>query len=462
MIAISHCFRYNTPLMDPNLQFRLLLTLLLGAFIGLEREIHERSEKKQVRHGVFLGIRTFTLTMMLGGLMGAVAHTVPIFFALVTGAFFLLTMAFYVIDSIHTRDIGITTEIALIYCFVVGALMTLNIVPLQLLVSVTILLALILSRKHEIGQSIRNIQKAQLGSFISYLVLALVILPLLPNVSYSLSSIPQLTAILEATGIHAGALATMELINPFKLWLIVALITGVDVFGYILEQTLGQKGGWMLTSFAGGFISSTATTQSLAQQSRKAKSVNHLVSAAIVANLASFLQVSILILPVSIMFFVRALPVIGSMVTICIVLTLYFLRNGKMKKDGNVHVTQKQLKKNTLFNIVPALKFALLFITIKLVSRIALFLFGNNGFLFSVGLGAIPGIDAVMISVAELSGRALSYETALWAFLLANFVNLGTKSMYSFFQGSRDFALKFSVSCALIMAAGLAGVLISR
>jgi uncharacterized membrane protein (DUF4010 family) len=433
----------------------------LGAFIGLEREVHEMHEKKSVRHPAFLGLRTFTLTTMLGAITGCIYSAAPILFALITGSFFLLALAYYFFDSTNTKDIGITTEIALIYSFVIGALITLNIFPLQLIVSVAVILTLILSRKKVITESIQKIENAQLGSFISYLVLALVVLPLLPNVSYSISTIPMLSELLNSFGIHAGNIANIEIINPFKLWQIVALITGVDVFGYILERTIGQKGGWMLTSFAGGFISSTATTQSLAQQSKKTKSSDHLVSAAIIANLASFLQHAVIMLPISVMLFARSLPVIICMVISSGLLTMFFLKQTKKQGNEKLLMTKKQLKENKLFNLFPALKFALLFTFIKLFSQIALQVFGNNGFLLSIGFGAIPGIDAVLISIAELSGKTLTYQTALWAFIFANFVNLSTKSIYCFIQGKREFAVRFSISAGIILASGIAGLLLS-
>jgi uncharacterized membrane protein (DUF4010 family) len=307
-----------------------------------------------------------------------------------------------------------------------------------------------------------SIKEAQLGSFISYLVLSLVILPLLPNTSYSLSNIPGFTQITDLFGLHIGQLDQLEIINPFKLWQIVALITGVDVFGYILERTIGQKGGWMLTSFAGGFISSTATTQSLAQQSTKTKSSSHLVSAAIMANLASFLQHAIIILPISGLLFVQSLPIIVCMMITSGLLTAYFLKKSQKNTGKKLMVTKNKLKENTLFNLYPALKFAFLFTGIKLLSQIALQLFGNNGFLISIAFGAIPGIDAVLISIAELAGKSLPYQTALWAFIFANFVNLSTKSFYCFVQGKKDFAIHFTVSAGIILASGITGLLLTK
>jgi uncharacterized membrane protein (DUF4010 family) len=445
--------------MDSNIFIKIITALFLGSFIGLEREIHERNEVKKIQHPSFLGLRTFMLSTALGAIAGLLYTREPIFFILVSSVFFLLTLIYYIFDSYLTHDIGITTEIALIYSFIIGVLITLEIIPFQIIIGITIILTLILSRKKTITDFIRKIEKAELGSFISYLVLALVILPLLPNTSYSLSDLPQFTQILSSFGLDISRVAHIEIINPYKLWQIVALITGVDVFGYFLEKTIGQKGGWLLTSFAGGFISSTATTQSLAQQSTKLKSVNHLVSAAIVANLASFLQHSVIILPISVMLFTKSIPILGLMIISSFILAIYFL--SQSSSTNNTNLTKKQLKTEKIFNLIPALKFALLFVAIKLASQIAFLFFGNNGFLLSIGFGAIPGIDAVLISIAELSGKTLTFSTALWAFIFANTVNLATKCIYSFVQGKREFALKFTVSAMIILAFGIIGLMVS-
>jgi uncharacterized membrane protein (DUF4010 family) len=142
-------------------------------------------------------------------------------------------------------------------------------------------------------------------------------------------------------------------------------------------------------------------------------------------------------------------------------LALYFLRQGSDSRNKNLQTVKKKIKQDKLFNLYPALRFAFLFILIKFISQIALQLFGNNGFLVSIGFGAIPGIDAVLINIAELSGKALSYQTALWAFIFANAVNLSTKCIYSFLAGKKEFAVKFTISAGIILILGIFGLLVS-
>ncbi|MEK7523304.1 MAG: DUF4010 domain-containing protein, partial [Patescibacteria group bacterium] len=237
-----------------------------------------------------------------------------------------------------------------------------------------------------------------------------------------------------------------------------ALITGVEIAGYFLEKTIGQKKGWLLTSIAGGFISSTSTTQSLAQKSKSVKNTNRLVSAAIFANFSSFIQLFILLASINLIFLSQNLIYIFSILISAMVLGIYFLKK-EGKKPENLPETKENLKNDRLFSLMPALKFALLFLLIKLITKFSLIVFGNNGFIISTILGAVTGLDAVTINTAELAGKTISYQTGVITLILANSVNLLSKSGYAFAQGSRPFAKKFFISVLVIIAFSFLGVI---
>ena len=57
--------------------------------------------------------------------------------------------------------------------------------------------------------------------------------------------------------------ARMDVFNPFKTWLMVVLIVGMSLGGYIAYKFLGHDAGVLLGGVLGGVISSTATTVSL-------------------------------------------------------------------------------------------------------------------------------------------------------------------------------------------------------
>ena len=438
---------------------KLLLSLLLGMAIGLERESYELQIDKTKKSGVgSLGIRSFALITTLGTIAALLIQNYFSLFLIISITFCLLLIAYYILGSLSTKDNGLTTELAILWSYLIGIFVGLNIFPIQLIIAMTVILMLILSLKQKIKLFVAGIKQFELESFISYAIIALVVLPFLPNTGYFLKDIPFLKSILSAFQINFDKFLNLEIINPFSLWKVVALITGVEIAGYFLEKTIGQKKGWLLTSIAGGFISSTSTTQSLAQKSKRSKNTNRLVSAAVLANFSSFIQHFILLASVNLIFLSKNLIYIFSISIAAAVIGLYFLKK-EDKKSENLLETKENLKKDKLFSLLPALKFAVLFLFIKIITKFALIIFGNNGFIISTIFGAVTGLDAVTINTAELAGKTISYQTGVITLILANSVNLLSKSGYAFTQGSRIFAKKFLFSVIIIIAFSFFGLI---
>lgn len=437
---------------------KLFLAFVLGAVIGLEREVNEKDVTPlKGKPTARVGLRSFSLISALGLVVGLLYAKFLGLALLIGGAYFILLIVFYILDGKKTQDYGITTEIAMIYCFLIGVLLAVEIFPMQITIALTVVLALLLSQKQKIKHVIADIKKSEINAFISFALIALVVLPFLPNTSYAIADIPGFKSFLDNIGLRSSALVTIDIINPFKLWLIVALITGVDLIGYILERTLGQKRGWLIASAVGGFVSSTATTQTLAQQSNHTSVINPLISAAILSNLVSFLQIAILIGAINGVLLVKLLPILLCMMVAGIVILVYFLRTNDKKGKKTKEITKSHT--GGIIDIGVALKFAFLFLTISIVSKIALSFFGNSGFLVATGIGAVIGLDAVMINTAQLADKQIDYDLASIAFILANAVNLIGKSLYSFTMGKKEFAIKFLISVILIIGASTLGLL---
>lgn len=445
--------------MNLSIIVKLILSLLLGMAIGLERESYELQIDKTKRSGIgSLGIRSFALITTLGTVAALLIQNYFSLFLIISVTFCLLLIAYYILGSLSTKDNGLTTELAIFWSYLIGIFVGLNIFPVQLIIAMVIILMLILSLKRKIKLFVAGIKQFELEAFISYGIIALVILPFLPNTGYFLKDIPFLKSLLSAFQINFDRFLNLEIINPFSLWKVVALVTGVEIAGYFLEKTIGQKKGWLLTSIAGGFISSTSTTQSLAQKSKESKNTNRLASAAIFANLSSFFQHFILLASVNLIFLSKNLIYILSISVTACILGFYFLKK-EDKKSENLAKTKEDLKNDKLFSLMPALKFALLFLFIKIATKFALIIFGNNGFIISTILGAVTGLDAVTINTAELAGKTISYQTGVITLILANSVNLLSKSGYAFTQGSRPFAKKFLISVMIIIAFSFLGLI---
>lgn len=420
---------------------------MLGAFIGVERQIHHLNlEGSRI---YYLGLRTFALTALLGTIAGLIYVQIPVLFLLVSFTLLILIIAHYIFDSFKTHDFGITTEITLIFTYLIGVLIATNILSLKLITGITVTLLVLLSQKERLKYYMKKIEEKELRSFISYTVIALVILPIVPNTSYTLSDIPNLLNILASFGININQVSDIELINPFKLWLFVALVTGVEVIGYIIERITGSNKGFLVASFAGGFISSTAITQSLAQKSKLIKSANFLVASALIATGASFIQLLILILPLNLNLFIFSLPIFLMMVVAS--LTVVFFLLNKSPQRGN---PADKLSGGRLFYLQPAIRFALFFLIIKFTSSMGLIVFGQSTFLFLNAIGAIPGLDAVIINIADSSGKSIPYSLGLLAIMLSVSVNILVKVFLSLAGGSKEFWVKFIMGALLIVLTG--------
>jgi uncharacterized membrane protein (DUF4010 family) len=431
--------------MTSELFTNLFLALLFGATVGLERESNNPNDPHVG------GIRTFSLVSLLGALAGIfILHDLSsIALAIVIG-FFILLISYYVAESITTHDYGITSELSALATFTLGLLVMLNLIPLQVTVAIFVMVVFILSMKSKTTQLVAGLSKQEVQSFISYAIIALVAMPVLPDYSFKLNDIPILHDLLLGFGVDTAQFDNLDLINPRKIWMVVVLITGIDVFGYILGRLVGNRNGFALTSFMAGFVSSTSTTQSLAQRSNQTKFINHLVGAALLANLASFLQIILLVGPLNVKWMIAILPSIFIMVLVAGVISFFFFKKQEPKEEEE---TQSK-KEAAIFSLMPALKFAGLLIVIKIFTKICLIVFGQSGFIISSIIASFAGLDAIIVNLAEMAGKSITFQFALLTFLLVNATNLLSKSLYSYLQGKRSFAIKFLISAVVIAASG--------
>ncbi len=443
-----------------TIAFRLLLALALGAVLGFERELNQ---KKITSHNniptAVLGLRSFSLMTIFGAITGFIYLTLAPLALVIATAFFAILCIFYFLDSYTSKDYGLTTEITALYSFIIGLLLATDVLPIQIVIAVTIIVTLLLSQKDNIKNIVIDIKHAELNAFISYAILVVVIMPFLPNTSYSLGDIKGLAGFLNNINIPVKSFLNVDLFNPFKTWLILVLITGVDFVSYVLSRIIGQKSSWLLTSVLGGLVSSTATTQALAKQSKSIKKYNYLIAAAVLANLVSFLQISVLIGVINGKFLVHLFPVIALMLLAAMVFFFYFLKSGDVEKA--VAIEQKEDSQPRIIDLAGALKFAGLYLIISVISKIALILFGQAGLLITTGIGAMIGLDAVMINTSQLAGQTINMNIAILAFIIANSVNLIAKSAYTFAMGSKTFAVKFSISMMALIAISFLGYIFS-
>ena len=333
---------------------KLFLSLVLGAVIGLERESYEDKINKTPRSGVgSLGVRTFSLITTLGAIAGLLYFSHFSIYILIITIFGLILTAYYIIGSFFTHDNGITTELAIFLSFLFGLFISLGIFPTQLIIAMVIVLVSIMSIKEKLHTLVEGIKDNELGAFISYAIIALVVLPFLPDRTFSFADIPNLSTLLTSVRIDINDLINLPLFNPFNIWKVVVIVTGVDILGYFLEKTVGRKRGWMFASLAGGFISSTSTTQSLALKSKNSKDINKLTAGAVFASFSSFLQHSLLIITVNGVFFTKSLLYIFSILVSSLLIGFYFLSKEDKNNESSPLETEENLNDTKIFSLGP-------------------------------------------------------------------------------------------------------------
>lgn len=438
---------------------KIIISFIIGAVIGLERASPQKltADRKKILEPHEVGVRTFSLISLLGTLGGLMMREYSSVFIIISTVFCLLVLAYYFFQTKNSKDPGITTELALIFTYLIGIMIGREIVPMQIIIMIAVIVVLVLSRKREVQDFIINVHRNELNAFIGYALIALVILPFLPNTNYSLADIPQLESFLKSTGVSLGKFADVSLFNPFKLWFIVALITGIDVIGYFLEKTVGRSKGRLVSSLAGGFISSTATTQALAQESKQTNSPAHLTGAALFANMVSFIPLFFLIGSVNPRYLTQLIPVLLIIIIACAVVGsyFYFFYKEKQKKQTAKKNSPKTENTKEIFNLSSALVFVAIYTVVRIISEVALAIFGSQGVIITTTLAALTGIDAAILTVSQMVGGELSYTLGVWTFILINAVNLLAKTFYSFLQGSRGFAVRFGVGVAIIIGSSV-------
>jgi len=402
-----------------------VIALALGGLIGLQRE-HVKEEKGKPS---FAGLRTFVLISLLGGVgayLGALLNK-NIFYIILAG-YIIMSIVAYILESKAANHIGATTEIASVLTFLVGSLCVLN--QVRVAIFIAVIITLFLALKKPLHEFAKNLKKEELYSTIKFAIIAFIILPFLPNSAYG----------------------PLDVLNPYIIWLMVVLISGISFAAYILIKIVGTKRGLGITGFLGGLISSTAVTTSLAAQSKQLKKVvNPFVFGILIASATMFIRVLIevsvlnrallgsLILPMGIM----------AIVGFASAIFIWF------KKEKNSAVGQK-LKFSSPFTLSPALKFGIFFGVILFVSKAGQVFLGTKGVYIVSFISGLADIDAITVSMANLARTGdIAPNIAVSAITIAACTNTAVKAGIAYWLGTKEVGWKVIAIFALILLCGL-------
>lgn len=215
---------------DKQLAMSFAVAIGLGAVLGLERE-----RTKGGAGGA--GVRTFALIALCGALAGYLdRHLGQSALALALfAAVALLIVGMYGVTALR-GDTGITSEVSALLAFMLGLLCAHGL--LQLASWITVVMALLLALKEWLHRLASRIDAADVEATLKFGIVALIILPLVPNANFG--PVP------------------LDAVNPYKIWLIVVLISALNFASYLVIKIVGTKHGIGLVGILGGLASSTA------------------------------------------------------------------------------------------------------------------------------------------------------------------------------------------------------------
>jgi uncharacterized membrane protein (DUF4010 family) len=366
-----------------NLFVQMGIAVALGLLLGLQRE----------RQGTRLaGIRTFPLIALFGVLCGTLGL---VWGWGIVAAGLLAVAALTVMSNVlrmrdEAADPGMTTEIAVLVMFGIGVALTRGLTPHAVVAGGG--MAVLLHWKDPLHALARRMGPRDFSALMRLVLVGLVILPALPDRSYG----PYLV------------------LNPYRIWLVVVLIVGISLAGYVALRLLGRRRGALLAGMLGGLISSTATTVSWARRSREVPTEE--ATAAAVVALASavvFGRVLVEIAVVAPEVLVATAAPLAAMAALMLALggALFLLLGREAGKPGVEHEPPSS-------ELRAALAFGALYALILLAVAVAQDRFGTRGLYAVAIVSGLTDMDAITLSTAQLM-RTQDLPVALgWRMIL--------------------------------------------
>lgn len=352
--------------MDLPVLHQLGIAVGLGLLVGLQRE---RSASR------IAGIRTFPLITSLGVLCGVAAQS---FGGWVVAAGLLGLAALAVVaNAVQIRstelDPGMTTEVAGLVMFMIGVALTAGLVLEAIVAGAGV--ALLLHWKAKLHSFAGRIEPEEFDSLMRFILITLVILPVLPNHGYG----------------------PYGILNPFRIWLMVVLIVGISLAGYVAFRLFGAKLGTLAAGILGGLISSTATTISYSRRTREHPGRSP--AAALIVALASTVVFARVLVEIAVVapsiLGATAGPIVAMMgVMILVCGALYLSGIGSQELELKDEEPPSDLR--------AAVMFGLLYAAVLLGVAFAKQHWGDQGLYAVAAISGLTDMDAITLSTSEL------------------------------------------------------------
>lgn len=425
---MKELFTFLTP---DNPLYQLMLGAALGAFVGLRREIDNKTRK----HDVFMGFRTMALMSLLG-VVSTLFEPMPYLPAVCFAGLMTFLAIAYANGTFKLQLVGLTSEISAIIMFWIGVLVGYE--QQVLAIILTIFLGSLNAFRDDLHRFAGTISNKEWIGALQLLIVSGAVLPFLPR----------------------EPIDPMGMIVPFNIWFLVIMISGIGFLGYFLTKYIGVKRSVALTAFLGSIVSSTAVTTSMADQSKRAKLTGIFTVGVLVAVATMQIRVAIEIVAWGTPEITKSLIVIplSMAVTAAGMAGYFFWRTNKKHKftKPSIEAPSTDVDLQSPFEIGPALKFGGVFVLVLLGLAFGQKYFGESGVYVAAFLSGFVDVDAIVLSSLE-SVKLGEMEPLLAerAILIAIAVNNMVKILYVAVLGNRKMVGKVAVGIIITTLVGV-------
>lgn len=248
-------------------------------------------------------------------------------------------------------------------------------------------------------------------------------------------------------------------LKPFKVWLIVVLVSFISFIGYVLVKILGSGAGIGLTGLIGGLASSTVTTLSFARRSKELPAWNQLFAVAIL--LASSVMFPRLLIQIGVfnqaLMRNMAVPILITGASGVIMAALFFVRSQRAT-DG---AEGERMSFENPFSLKSAITFGLVFAVILMVTRLAIAYLGEAWLPVVAIVSGLTDADAIAFSLSDAERAGLiSLDWASFNVVLGALSNTFMKLFLVLSLGHRDLFKHLLLSFLIMGAVGITTMLL--
>ncbi|MEP7347207.1 MAG: MgtC/SapB family protein [Gemmatimonadaceae bacterium] len=420
----------HTPEVSASLEAatRLATAALIGLAVGIEREWSGHAAGPKAR---FAGLRTFLLLGMIGGTAGLLLRWqyIEAASAILVACAALVVAAYVMAVRRADETLDGTTEAAAMVVLALGTLAGVG--ERGLAAGAVAVVVFALGEKERLHWFVRRIGETEMRAGLQFAVLALVVLPALPEGPY---------------------LQYVQL-RPRSLWTLVLALSALNFVGYIARRAIGASRGYGVTGLLGGLVSSTLVTLQFSRRSQDERSSGPGLALGVVAACTVLpfrvAAVSALIDPAVSLALV---PYLAPLVVAGIAMLAFALRRPSTASDEQNEEHESPLR---LRSAIQMAIFFQLAITALALTRQWL---GNAGFTPTAIVLGLTDVDALTISMTRAAATGELVPIAARSIVIGILSNTVFKTGITLFLGRgtfRRYAAAGLGVIALILALGL-------